>query len=131
MTLSGESQRPAVSTSILAVGVYMLYGFTACAYAFCSTNTLIGLAAVIGVTIAHVKAGSETDRVLQSHYRFQIGTFWIGLLLLIVGSLLCFFVVGVFVLAFWFIWSLVRIVKGLIAINERRPIAHPNSWLFG
>src|SRR5262249_38257500 len=31
----------------------------------------------------------------------------------------------------WFIWSLVRNVKGVLALNENRPIANPSSWMFG
>jgi hypothetical protein len=27
--------------------------------------------------------------------------------------------------------SLVRIIKGILALNERKPIAHPMSWWFG
>jgi len=34
-------------------------------------------------------------------------------------------------LLFWFIWTLVRTVKGVLALNENRPIANPTSWLFG
>jgi hypothetical protein len=30
-----------------------------------------------------------------------------------------------------FIWSLIRNVKGVLALNENKPIANPTSWLFG
>jgi uncharacterized membrane protein len=29
------------------------------------------------------------------------------------------------------VWSMVRIVKGIILVSEHRPIANPQSWLFG
>jgi uncharacterized membrane protein len=35
------------------------------------------------------------------------------------------------VLFWWFIWSLVRNVKGVLALNENRPIENPGSWMFG
>jgi uncharacterized membrane protein len=34
-------------------------------------------------------------------------------------------------LLWWFIWTLVRCVKGLLALNAHEPIANPKSWLFG
>ena len=39
--------------------------------------------------------------------------------------------IGLLVLAWWFVWSLIRIIKGMIAVNEYRPIDNPRSWLFG
>ncbi len=69
--------------------------------------------------------------MLDTHYRFQIRTFWIGLLYIVVGTILAFIVIGVAVLAWWFIWSLIRSIKGVLALNEHRPIANPTSWLFG
>ena len=38
---------------------------------------------------------------------------------------------GFAVLLWWFIWSLVRNIKGVLALNENQPIANPASWLFG
>jgi len=29
------------------------------------------------------------------------------------------------------VWTLVRVIKGMILLNDQRPIAHPSSWLFG
>ena len=121
MSVTGpDGGRPAVSNSQLALVVYILY---LVAYA-------VGITALIGVIIAHIQVG-EADPVLASHYRFQIRTFWIGVLYLIVGALLLLVVVGFLVWAWWFIWSLIRNIKGLLALNEGRPIADPGSWMFG
>jgi uncharacterized membrane protein len=40
-------------------------------------------------------------------------------------------VVGVFILLWWLAWSIVRNIKGVLALNENRPIANPTSWMFG
>ncbi len=69
--------------------------------------------------------------MLRSHYQWQIRTFWIGILYFVIGVVLCFVLIGILVLLFWFIWTLVRTVKGVLALNENRPIANPTSWLFG
>jgi len=120
ITLPYETQRPIVSDNILAVVVYLLYG----------VGYFTGISALIGVIIAHVKV-HDTDPVLRSHYQFQIRTFWIGLLYLAIGIPLCMVLIGIPVLAWWLLSSLIRIIKGIISVNEYKPIANPRSWLFG
>jgi uncharacterized membrane protein len=120
MTLPSETQRPMVSDDTLVLIVYVLY----CVLYF------TGISALIGVIIAHMKVG-DADPVLQSHYRFQIRTFWIGFVYLVIGTPLCMVLIGIPLLAWWFVWSLIRIIKGIMLLNERKPIANPSSWLFG
>jgi uncharacterized membrane protein len=120
MTLPYETQRPIVSDNMLAIAVYVLYG----------VGYFTGISAVIGVAIAYVKV-DDADPVLWSHYRFQIRTFWIGLLYLAIAIPLCVVLMGLPILAWWFIWSLIRIVKGILLLNEYKPIVNPRSWLFG
>jgi uncharacterized membrane protein len=120
MTIPSEAQRPMVSDDMLALIVYVLY----------CVGYFTGISALIGVIIAHMKVG-DADQVLQSHYRFQIRTFWIGFLYLVIGTPLCMVLIGIPLLAWWFVWSLIRIIKGIMLINERKPIANPRSWLFG
>jgi uncharacterized membrane protein len=48
----------------------------------------------------------------------------------VVGSLLALVLIGWLVLALWFIWSLIRIIKGLTALNNNLPVDRPNSWGF-
>lgn len=120
MTLRSETERPAVPDTGLAVIVYVLYG----------VGYWTGVSALIGVIIAHVKV-DDADPVLRSHYRFQIRTFWIGLLYLAIGFVLSIVLIGIPILIWWFFWSLIRIVKGLVRIAEHSPIVNPTSWLFG
>lgn len=115
-----QSQQPALSGKQLALIVYILY---LVAY-------FTGITALIGVIIAHVQIGSA-DPFLASHYRFQIRTFWIGILYLVIGAILAVVLVGIAVLLWWFIWSLLRNIKGALALNENKPIANRQSWLFG
>lgn len=115
-----SSQQPAMSNKQLALIVYILY---LAAY-------LTGITGLIGVIIAHVKIG-DADELTRTHYQFQIRTFWIGILYLVVGVVLTFVVIGIALLCWWFIWSLVRNVKGLLALNDNKPIQNPESWMFG
>jgi uncharacterized membrane protein len=104
----------------LAVVVYVLY----------LVSYFTGITAIIGVIIAYLQARSANSAI-KSHYTFQIRTFWIGLLYLLVGALLLHFAIGALILLWWFVWSLVRSVKGLLALNRNEAIADPESWMFG
>lgn len=111
---------PVVNDKGYALSVYLLYliGF------------LTGITALVGVIIAYVKKPTASG-FLQSHFQFQVRTFWIGLLYLGVGSFLLFLYIGGPILLWWFVWTLVRTIKGLILLNDGRPIPRPTSWLFG
>jgi uncharacterized membrane protein len=50
---------------------------------------------------------------------------------LAIGCLLSMVLIGIPILVWWFVWSLVRIVKGGLLLVEHKPIAIPKSWLFG
>ena len=113
-------EQPLVSNYGLVLAVYILYlvGF------------LTGVTALIGVIIAYLQR-DKTDQIGGSHFQFQITTFWVGLLYLIVGAITAHFAIGALIIVWWFVWTIIRCVKGLLALNEGRPIAAPNSWWFG
>ena len=111
---------PAVADPTVTLIVYVLY----------FVGYFTGITWLIGVIIAHVQLGSA-DPLLQSHYRFQIRTFWIGLLYCVIGFFLMVILIGFAIYLWAFIWSLIRNIKGVLALNERKPIADPGSWLFG
>jgi uncharacterized membrane protein len=120
ISLHFETERPIVSDNTLAVAVYVIYGL----------SYFTGISALIGVIIAYVKV-DDADPVLRSHYQFQIRTFWIGVLYLALGIPLSVVLIGIPMLVWWFVWSLIRIVKGFLLLNEHKPIVSPQSWLFG
>ncbi len=111
---------PIISDYGLALSVYVLYllGF------------FTGLTAVIGLIIASMQV-DRADPVSRSHFRFQIRTFWIGLLFLVVGIIGLHVAIGAVILVWWGVWTLIRCVKGLLALNAGEPIGDPESWFFG
>jgi uncharacterized membrane protein len=117
---AAASKQPLVSDYGLVLTVYILYlvGF------------LTGITVLIGVIIAYLQR-DETDRIHWSHFQFQIRTFWIGLLYLVLGALTIHIVIGAFILIWWAIWTLIRCVKGLLILNRGNAIPVPNSWWFG
>lgn len=98
-------------------------------YILLIVGTIIGITGIIGLIMAYVmKDGSE--HWLQSHYRFQIRTYWIGLLYTIIGVITLNINIGYFVLIFTFVWMIVRCTKGLKQLEERQPVKNLESWLF-
>ena len=114
------TEKQVVDDPTLATVVYVLY----------IVGYFTAITALVGVIIAHFQSKS-TNSYISSHYQFQIRTFWIGLLYIVVGSILAYVIVGFAILLWWFVWSLIRIVKGLLLLNKQQPISNPSSWLFG
>jgi len=116
----GHPKTPIVSDQGLVLAVYILYlaGF------------LTGLTAVIGVIIAYLQR-DQADPICRSHFQFQLKTFLIGLLYLVLGAVTLHVGLGALLLLWWIIWTLMRCIKGLLALNAGEPIADPDSWLFG
>ncbi len=90
---------------------------------------MVGVTGIIGVVMAYVNKSDAPDW-LKSHYQFQIRTFWIGALYLVLGSLLSVVIVGWLVLLFWLVWLVVRCVKGMKSLDAREAHPDPTGWMF-
>jgi len=89
----------------------------------------VGITSIVGLVMAYVNRGDAPEWV-QTHYRFQIRTFWIGLLYGLVSLLTLILVVGLFFGFFTLIWWIVRCVKGMKALGQGRPYDDPATWLW-
>jgi uncharacterized membrane protein len=49
----------------------------------------------------------------------------------VLGWLLWHFIIGIPLLHWWEVWTLIRVIRGLPVLNERMPIPNPKSLLFG
>ena len=64
---------------------------------------------------------------LESHFSWQIRTFWWSLVWFVVGWILFITIIGI-VLAYplWivaFLWAIYRVVKGWIKLNDAKPVS--------
>jgi len=98
---------------------------TAVVYGLQAGVFLIGLSAIVAVVINYVKLDEVASTWLESHFRWQIRTFWFGLLWGAIGSLLFVFVVGWFILMADAVWIIYRIVKGWLNLNDGKPMPLP------
>lgn len=85
---------------------------------------------LIGLILAYVNRSSAADWV-KTHHRYQIRTFWIGLLYGLLGlSLLPFFGLGALLCVFTFVWWIFRSAKGLGVVSRGEAIQDPATWLW-
>jgi uncharacterized membrane protein len=95
-------------------------------YLYLASIVLLGVPAIVGMIMAYMN--NVADEWLDSHYAYQVRTFWIGLLYFAIGVLLAMVVIGAAVLVATAIWWLVRCLKGLKLAGLKQPIPDPNTW---
>ena len=114
----------------LAHIIYGLHAFSAITGmltpAMIVTAFLTGWPSIIAVILNYVKRSEVRATWLDSHFAWQIRTFWFALLWLAIGGILFITVVGIpFALALWFItgiWVLYRIIRGWLALSSQTPL---------
>jgi uncharacterized membrane protein len=91
---------------------------TMAVYALQAAAFLSGVTVIAAVIINYIKKEDVQGTWLASHYRWQIRTFWFGLLFGLIGGLTLLLGIGFVILAvdgFWFIY---RVVKGWLRLSE-------------
>lgn len=121
---------PADNLITLTHVVYALHAFSAITglttAAFIVTAFLTGWPSIIAVIINYVKRGDVRGTLLDSHFSWQIRTFWWALLWALIAGLLIVTVIGIplaWIIAVGTgIWVLYRIVRGWLALLSRKPM---------
>ena len=89
---------------------------------------LFGWPSIIAVILNYVKRSEVRDTWLESHFRWQIRTFWYGLLWVALCGLFIVATLGVGLLIAWIplgvvgLWFIYRILRGWLALNDRKPM---------
>ena len=91
-------------------------------YGLQAVSFFTGITALIAVIINYVKRDGVQGTWLESHFRWQIRTFWFGLLWGVIGAVLFIVVVGWFVLIADGVWMIYRIVKGWLDLMDGKPM---------
>jgi uncharacterized membrane protein len=110
--------------------IYGLHAFSALmgllGPAFIVTTFLTGWPSIIAVILNYVKRSEVRGTYLDSHFGWQIRTFWYAALWVLVALLLIATVLGVVVgvplLLVLGLWVLYRIIRGWITLNDGRPM---------
>ncbi|MEB6566012.1 MAG: hypothetical protein GX151_02780 [Gammaproteobacteria bacterium] len=83
---------------------------------------VVGITGLIAIIMNYVKRNEMRGTWLESHVDWQIKTFWYSLIGYIVGFLLTAILIGYVIILVVFIWHVYRLIKGLIALNDNKPI---------
>jgi uncharacterized membrane protein len=125
-----SSVEPVPSVLTVAHVVYALHT-VAIVIGIAGAATVIGsfvgsLPSLLAVLLNYAKRGSARGTWADSHYRWQIRTFWFALLWALVGWVLVFtlvgMVVGVPILIALTLWLIYRIGRGWLRLRDRRPM---------
>jgi uncharacterized membrane protein len=128
-------QPPTAAASELVTWAHVVYGL----HAFSLLTGILGTATVIGafltgwpsiiaVILNYIKQGAARGTWIESHFRWQIRTFWYGLLWVSLCVLFIVLTLGIGILVAWIplaivtIWFIYRIVRGWLALRDGQPM---------
>ena len=122
------SQQPSPGLVSLTYIIYFLHLFSAVTGvltpAFVLTAFLTGWPSLIAVILNYAKRSDTRGSYLESHFRWQIRTFWFALLWMFVSGLLFLTVIGlpaaILLLCFTGLWILYRITRGLLRLMDEQ-----------
>jgi len=111
-------------------------------YALYLLGLINGLTVFLGVIIAYANRQSAGP-TMESHYTFQIRTFWIAIAWWLIAGVLFLFgiplsviligipllVAGGLIVAMTHIWFAVRCILGLIHVSRGEAYPRPRAWL--
>ena len=83
---------------------------------------------IVAVILNYAKRSEVRGTWLESHFRWQIRTFWFGALWVGLCVLFVIATLGIGIFIAWIplgvvgLWFIYRILRGWLALNERRPM---------
>ena len=89
---------------------------------------LTGWPSIIAVILNYVKRSEVRGTWLESHFRWQIRTFWFGLLWVALCALFIVATLGIGLLIAWLpltlvgLWFIYRIARGWLRLTSHRPM---------
>ncbi len=124
---------PASADEGLIAWTHVIYGLHAASVvigitsaAFIVTAFVFGVPSIVAVILNYLKRAEARGTFLESHFRWQIRTFWFTLLWCAIGGLLFVTVVGALLAIPLFIvvglWVIYRVIRGWLALKDRKPL---------
>ena len=110
------------SNNTSEIVVDQLRQYTLITYILYALSVFIGLTSIAAIVMNYIKRGEVKGTWLESHFDWQIKTFWVSFVVAIIGWILSFVLIGIPILLAIAIWYIYRIVKGMIFFFDRKPI---------
>ena len=113
---------------------HIIYGLHAVAVVIGVTSAatvaggfVFGLPSLIAVFLNYLKRGDVKGTWLESHFRWQIRTFWFTFLWLVIYGLLIITIIGIpiawILIALLGLWVGYRVIRGWVALAGVKPMA--------
>ena len=128
----GPSGSPPGSLVTLTHVIYALHAFSLLTGIIGAATVvgafLTGWPSIIAVILNYVKRSEARGTWLESHFRWQIRTFWFGLLWVALCVAFVVATLGIGLLIAWLplglvgLWFIYRIARGWLALQDRRPM---------
>jgi len=87
---------------------------------------IFGLPSIAAVILNYLKRDEARGTYLESHFDWQIRTFWFGVLWFIGGWLLLFTFIGIPIAIIVFVllglWFIYRVARGWLRLKDKRPM---------
>lgn len=107
--ISEEQIQPLKTLTMVVYGLY-------------AATFIAGITAIIAIVINYVKRDDVQGTWLNSHFRWQIRTFWFALLWTALSALTWILVIGMVGMAVTTVWFIYRIAKGWLNLNDNKPM---------
>lgn len=110
---SDKTEQQIASLRQLTLILYILYA---------SCWILGGLPAIVAIVINYIKREDAAGTLYESHFAWQMRSFWWGLAWAVVGTITAIIGIGFLILGALVIWLIYRMVKGLLFWNDHKPM---------
>jgi len=118
--------------------IYALHAFSVVTGVLSSvlivTAFVTGWPSIVAVILNYAKRSEVRGTWLDSHFGWQIRTFWYALLWLLAGGVAFVTVIGIPVaIVAWILtglWGLYRIVRGWMTLSAQKPMPPPERVVF-
>ncbi|VUZ24475.1 Uncharacterised protein [uncultured Comamonas sp.] len=107
-----KTEQQMASLRQLTLIIYILYAL----------SWVAGISAIVAIVINYIKREDVAGTLYESHFAWQMRTFWWGLAWAVVGGITTLIGVGFVILMVLGIWVIYRMVKGLLFWNDYKPM---------
>jgi len=111
---SGQLDQPPADESLKKIALVV--------YALQAGSFIVPISFIAAVIVNYVKKDEVAGSWLESHFRWQIRTFWFGILWAFFGVITLIMGIGYFILIGLAAWTIYRIAKGWLALNDGKPM---------
>jgi uncharacterized membrane protein len=95
---------------------------TSLVYLLQALSFVLGVTSIFGVIINYIRFGDARGTWLESHFVWQLRTFWFQLAWGLVGLVTSVILIGFLIWGGVYLWTLYRVVKGWVNLADNRPM---------